>query len=291
LLTQNSISKINQVLEESGQSISIEKTHEISGGCINQCYKIETNRQPFFLKVNESTKYPNMFKIEADSLLILSKTNAINTPEVIAQFEHQNHQYLLLEWIEDNKTHIQFWKQFAEDLAELHQQSATYFGLHFDNYIGSVEQHNTFLNNWEDFYIEQRIQPQVELAFDQNRISKKNLVQFEYFYNTLTDIFPYEKPALIHGDLWSGNFLCNQNKQVVLIDPSIYYSNREMEIAFTKLFGGFHPTFYEVYQEIYPLEKDFGERVPIYNLYSLLVHLNLFGGLYYNQVIDVLNRF
>jgi len=291
LLSNNSISKIKQVLAGQGLSAAIKNVITVSGGCINECYKIETDVQPYFLKVNEVKRYPNMFKIESDSLLILKETNTIKTPNVIAQFKDQYHQYLLLKWIESSKPKNTFWQHFAVDLAQLHQQSSYQFGLEFDNYIGSLKQQNTFTNNWTDFYIEQRIQPQVELAYNNQKISKKNLSQFYQFYKTLAVIFPDEKPILIHGDLWDGNFLCDQNQKAVIIDPAIYYANREMEIASTQLFGGFHPTFYNVYNEIYPLEKQFDKRVPVYNLYSLLVHLNLFGGHYFHQVMKVVNSY
>jgi len=163
--------------------------------------------------------------------------------------------------------------------------------LHFDNYIGSLKQRNIYTDCWLDFYINQRIEPQVKLACNQNKINKNDVDQFEQFYKALPNFFPNEKPALIHGDLWSGNFICDYNQQAVLIDPAIYYGNREMEIAFTQLFGGFHPTFYQTYFEIYPLGKGFEERVPVYNLYSLLVHLNLFGSGYYEQVMNVVSKF
>lgn len=291
MLSNNSIVNIKRVLEEQDLSTSIRNVLALSGGCINNCYKIETNTQPYFLKINEAKRFPDMFKKEANSLQILKETNTIKTPIVIAQFEDTNHQYLILEWIESSKANSHFWKHFAEDLAQLHQQSADLFGLAFDNYIGSLKQVNTPANDWPDFYIQQRIEPQVQLAFNNQRISQKDVRQFEQFYKAVSSIFPNEKPALIHGDLWSGNFSCNLNQKAVLIDPAIYYAHREMEIAFTQLFGGFHPSFYEVYDEIYPLEKQFDERISIYNLYALLVHLNLSGGGYYDQVMDVVNRF
>jgi len=285
------ISSISSVLEEQGLSASIKQVHAVAGGCINACYKIETDNQDYFLKVNESKRFPYMFKIEADSLQILNETNTLKAPNLIAQFENQTQQYLLLEWIECRKPNQQFWKNFAENLAQLHRQTSNQFGLEFDNYIGSLKQSNVLTDNWTDFYIQQRIQPQVELAFNHQRINKKDVDQFEQLYKALPGIFPDEKPALIHGDLWNGNFLCNSNQEAVLIDPAIYYAHREMEIAFTKLFGGFHPAFYKMYCDIYPLEIGFQKRVSVYNLYSLLVHLNLFGGHYYHQVMGVVKQF
>lgn len=291
LLSKSSISNIEQILSKKGLPASIKQVKVVSGGCINKCYKIEAANTNYFLKVNEAVRYPNMFKIEAKSLWILNETNSIKTPGIIAQFEYQDHQYLLLEWIDNTKVNTQFWKSFAEDIAKLHQCNKDEFGLDFDNYIGSLKQRNTYIESWVDFYIQNRIQPQAEIAFNQNKINKSDLQKFERFYKAIATMFPNEQPALIHGDLWSGNFICNKNMQAVLIDPAIYYANREIEIAFTQLFGGFHPTFYQTYREIYPLENGFEDRIPIYNLYSLLVHLNLFGEHYYEQVMGIVGRF
>lgn len=291
MLEKTLILKIEQAFQNKDKAISIKQVSALSGGCINECYKVETENTNYFLKINVVANHLNMFSIEAKSLSILNETNSIKTPGIIAQFNFDNQQFLLLEWIESDKTDIHFWKGFAENLAKLHQHSANQFGLEFDNYIGSLKQSNTYTENWLKFYIQQRIQPQVKLAFNQNKINKNDIHQFEQFYKGLSNFFPKEPPALIHGDLWNGNFLCNHNKQVVLIDPAIYYANREMEIAFTKLFGGFHPVFYQTYQEIYPFEDGFEQRIPVYNLYSLLVHLNLFGGHYYKQVLNIVCRF
>jgi len=291
LLSKPSIQNIENVFQSEGLPASIKQITNVPGGCINNCHKIETGNDFYFLKVNETKLYPDMFKIEAKSLSFLKETRSINIPGVIAEFQDQTRQYLLLEWIESSKPGAQFWESFAEDLANLHQNANGQFGLAFDNYIGSLKQSNTQTGNWLDFYTQQRIQPQIELAFNNNKINLKDVKQFQQFYKALANFFPNERPGLIHGDLWNGNFLCNQNQQAVLIDPAIYYANREMEIAFTQLFGGFHPTFYQIYNEIYPLEKGFKERVPVYNLYSLLVHLNLFGGHYYEQAMEVVKMF
>ncbi len=291
MLDKQVIVKIEQLLKSNNLDGSIKSVSAVSGGCINACYQIKTDHQFYFLKVNELNKFPEMFTIEANSLSIIKETNTLKTPNVIAQFDNRNQQYLVLEWIESRKTNAKFWQQFAVGLAKLHQHAAKQFGLPFDNYIGSLKQSNTHNDSWTNFYIEQRIQPQVKLAFDHQKISKHDVHQFDQCYNTLPEFFPDEPPALIHGDLWSGNFLCDENGEAVLIDPAIYYANREMELAFTKLFGGFDAAFYHTYHDIYPLAKDFERRIPVYNLYSLLVHLNLFGGHYYGQVMDIVKLF
>jgi len=107
----------------------------------------------------------------------------------------------------------------------------------------------------------------------------------------MKDLLPHEPPSLLHGDLWSGNVMAGLSEEPVLVDPAVYFGNREIEIAFTTLFGGFDSLFYEAYQESFPLEKNFEERIDLYNLYPLLVHVNLFGGGYSNSVWTILRRF
>ena len=96
---------------------------------------------------------------------------------------------------------------------------------------------------------------------------------------------------LFHGDLWSGNFLTDKTGNATLIDPAVYYGHREMDLGMTKLFGGFEAEFYAAYSEMFPLEAGFEKRVDIYNLYPLLVHVNLFGGDYIHQVQKILERY
>jgi fructosamine-3-kinase len=143
-------------------------------------------------------------------------------------------------------------------------------------------QSNEYTANWIDFFIEKRLKAQAGLAFYNGEIPRSLYDKFNDLYNKLPELLPSEKPALLHGDLWSGNVIVGSNGHVSLIDPAVYYGNREAEIAFTKLFGGFSSAFYDAYNEAFPLEKGFEERIDIYNLYPLLVHVNLFGSGYIN---------
>lgn len=133
--------------------------------------------------------------------------------------------------------------------------------------------------------------PQIKLAVHANLLNKADFDQFAKLFKKLPAICPTEKPALIHGDLWSGNFMVGPKREVVLIDPSTSFAHREMDLAMTQLFGGFDEAFYNTYQEVFPLENGFDQRVEIYQLYYLLVHLNLFGGGYGNSVRNILKRF
>lgn len=291
MLTQNHIS----FLEESiSSSINIELTivdaSTTSGGSINKAYKLKTNSGIFFVKQNSASRFHEMFAKEVLGLKLLQEKSRFIIPEVIGEFQLDDVSFLVLEHLNQNIPNQKFWFDFAKKLAHLHQQSNSKFGLSFDNYIGSISQTNHHFLSWTEFFENQRLSPLVKLAFDKNLLSKEDLKAFNLLYLKLEEIFPTEKPSLVHGDLWSGNFLCNNNKPV-LIDPAVYYGNREMDLAMTRLFGGFDDDFYHAYQNEFPLEKGWVKRIDICNLYPNLVHLILFGRSYYSSIKNVLNAF
>ena len=291
MLTQNHIS----FLEESiSSSINIELTivdaSTTSGGSINKAYKLKTNSGIFFVKQNSASRFPEMFAKEVLGLKLLQEKSRFIIPEVIGEFQLDDVSFLVLEHLNQNIPNQKFWFDFAKKLAHLHQQSNSKFGLSFDNYIGSISQTNHHFLSWTEFFENQRLSPLVKLAFDKNLLSKEDLKAFNLLYLKLEEIFPTEKPSLVHGDLWSGNFLCNNNKPV-LIDPAVYYGNREMDLAMTRLFGGFDDDFYHAYQNEFPLEKGWVKRIDICNLCPNLVHLILFGRSYYSSIKNVLNAF
>ena len=291
MLTQNHIS----FLEESiSSSINIELTivdaSTTSGGSINKAYKLKTNSGIFFVKQNSASRFHEMFAKEVLGLKLLQEKSRFIIPEVIGEFQLDDVSFLVLEHLNQNIPNQKFWFDFAKKLAHLHQQSNSKFGLSFDNYIGSISQTNHHFLSWTEFFENQRLSPLVKLAFDKNLLSKEDLKAFNLLYLKLAEIFPTEKPSLVHGDLWSGNFLCNNNKPV-LIDPAVYYGNREMDLAMTRLFGGFDDDFYNAYQNEFPLEKGWVKRIDICNLYPNLVHLILFGRSYYSSIKNVLNAF
>ncbi|MFZ1692867.1 MAG: fructosamine kinase family protein, partial [Flavobacteriales bacterium] len=160
-----------------------------------------------------------------------------------------------------------------------------------DNYIGSLKQVNTPAADWPSFFIHQRLEPQLRMARDAKRVEAGMAFRFERLFAKLDQLITVEPPALLHGDLWSGNFICDANAQPVLIDPAVYYGHREMDIAMTKLFGGFDSGFYAAYNDAWPMERGWEERMDLCNLYPLLVHVNLFGGGYAAQVEAALRRF
>jgi protein-ribulosamine 3-kinase len=251
----------------------------VSAGNINQAIYIETDFRPFLLKLNFD---PNeaIFQKEAEGLELLRKNCFLKIPEVIAYGQQEGQNYLLMEYIDSGSHKPDYWHQLAEGLAELHMSTKSLFGLDEDNYIASLPQKNESMENWSGFFIYNRLDPLIGRAYYENLVSKDFLVRFQRIYTKLEGFFPKEKPSLLHGDLWSGNILRTEEGKPALIDPAVYYGNREVDLAFSKLFGGFDAQFYEAYDAVYPLEPDFEERVGVYNLYPLLVHLILFGKAY-----------
>jgi protein-ribulosamine 3-kinase len=277
--------------ENTGIQVQISETLSLGGGCINEAYALKTNTGKYFIKYNPATAFPEMFKKEAAGLKILADTNTLSIPGVIATFETENYDYLLLQYIESGNITAGFWTDFGEKLAEMHRISSGYFGLDHDNYIGSLYQSNKMDSDFYNFFITQRIDPQLKEARNKGAFSQSDTRYFDSLFNSLHNIIPAEKPALIHGDLWSGNFMVSQNGSPCLIDPAVYYGHREADIAMTKLFGGFRPEFYTAYNHAWPIEKDWQKRMDIFNLYPLLVHVNLFGGGYAGQVLRIIRQF
>ena len=274
-----------------GRSVRITRDVPVGGGSINDCYRLDTNEGPFFVKVDPADRVPSMFEAEADGLTRLRSTGAIRVPDVIGYGEEQHMSYLLLEHIEAGPKTTAFWEDLGGSLARMHARTSELWGLERDNYIGSLTQVNTPHQRWDTFFTHCRLEPLVKMARDHQRIGMGDVLRFERFYMELADLFPTEPAALLHGDLWSGNVLCDAHGRPVLIDPAVYFGHREMDIAMTRLFGGFEEAFYSAYADEHPLEKGWEERVEACNLYPMLVHVNLFGGGYTAQLHQALKRY
>ena len=276
---------------KSKHNLIVKESHSVSGGSINSALKLSTNRGDFFLKLNARTP-PDFFEKEAEGLNLLKSANSdLHIPEVIAvgNPDHDKPAFLLMEFIEEGRSGDSF--AFGANLAKLHQNHSDQFGLENDNYIGSLPQRNTRHKDWASFFSDERVKPQLEMAINSGKLNSGLKSNWDRLSAKLNDLMPPTKPSLIHGDLWSGNYLFNTLGEAVLIDPAVYYGHPEMDLAFSKMFGGFSADFYRGYESVAPLEPGFEERVAVYNLYPLLVHVNLFGGHYTTQAIQLLNKF
>lgn len=262
----------------------------ITGGCIHQAFKLQTLRGPYFLKFNDLAQAGNL-QVERKGLDLLREVGTLKIPQVFQQGETEKHTYLLLEWIERKPQATDFWEQLGMGLAHLHQHTRPQYGLEYDNYIGALSQSNASADTWDDFFIAQRIHPLVKSAQDKGYLPAETQRKFESFLKRVPELFPEERPALIHGDLWGGNLLSGTQGEPALIDPAVYYGHREAELAFMTLFDQQPDIFYRAYETVWPLVPDFPTRVKYYNLYPLLVHLNLFGTSYLSGIEQGLKGF
>ena len=264
----------------------------VSGGSINRAFTIRTASAGYFIKFNDAARYPGMFEAESKGLEVIRKTACIEVPEVFLCAQAGGFSFLLMENVTgDNSNKSDFWEDFGRRLASLHRVNAGYFGLDHDNYIGSLRQQNTPSDQWVDFLIEKRLQPMITTAVSSGLFTRHDCNSFDSLFGKLKDLIPAEPPSLLHGDLWNGNFISGKNGQVCLIDPAVYHGHREIDIAMTRLFGGFESRFYAAYNESFPLAYGWEERISLNQLYPLLVHVNLFGGGYVSGVRQVLGQY
>ncbi|WP_421751683.1 fructosamine kinase family protein [Croceimicrobium sp.] len=279
-----------QVSEQLGRG-PIRNLQALSGGDINAAYQIHFQEGPAaFLKFQEGAKL-DFFQAEADGLNSLKEHSPLKVPEVLGLGEWEQNAYLLLEFLEPGFKSDEYELALGEGLAQMHLREQDFFGWHRPNYIGKLDQLNHQSEDWTDFYAEHRILYMVQKAFDAGYLETKDLKGSEAFVNAYPHLVPTEKPAFIHGDLWSGNAYCMAGGIPVLIDPAVYNGHREMDLAMMKLFGGFSVNVFQAYEESYPLERGWQERIPYHQLYPLLVHLNLFGTSYLNDCRSIWQKF
>lgn len=262
----------------------------IASGHSNEAILLETEGKSYFLKTNTEPA-ADIFEKEADGLDYLRHHTFLHVPQIYGLGKLDELNFLLMEWVSEGSMAGDFWEKLARGLAQLHRNTAPQFGFKEDNYIAVLPQVNGFRDNWAAFFVENRIEKMLSLASGNGLIADDLVIKCRKIYPRITAIFPNEKPALLHGDLWSGNILANGKGEPCIIDPAVYFGLREMELAFTRLFGGFNEQFYAVYEEIFPIEPGFKDREDIYNLYPLLVHLNLFGKSYLPAIKATIDRF
>ena len=278
----------NRIESVIGDSIISQKS--VSGGCINDAEIITTKYgKTFFVKTNNNST-SDLFQCEANGLNEIAKTNVIRVPKAI----YSSEDFLILENIISKSRSKLFWEDFGRSFAQLHKVIGNVFGFNEDNYIGSTKQLNLTSkeesNNWTEFYFHNRLLFQYNLA-EQNGYAQSQLRDsFSKLEYKIPQIFNNinVQPNLLHGDLWSGNFITDELGNACLIDPAVYYGHREADLAMTKLFGGFDSKFYSAYNEKFPLDDGYEYRENIYKLYHILNHLNLFGSGYYQQAIDLI---
>jgi fructosamine-3-kinase len=259
----------------------------VSGGDINQAHEAElADGRTVFVKSNDHAPAA-MFAAEARGLAWLGEAGALRVPAVLAQ----GPDFLVLENIRCGRPRHDHDERLGRGLAALHAFGAPGFGLDHDNFIGRLDQWNGPLASWADFYRARRLEPQLRMAVDAGRASTAMRRGFDRILPRLAELVgPCERPARLHGDLWGGNAIVDERGEPCLIDPAVYGGHREVDLAMMKLFGGFGARIFAAYDEAFPLAPGHEARVSLYQLYFLMVHVNLFGGSYVSQVEHALGR-
>lgn len=279
-----------------GKGVTVEKKTAVHGGDANDAYALLlSDGSKAFLKAN-SLSNADFFRAEKEGIDAIRSTGTIRVPEIYAAGTDNGYSFLLMEHIGSAGKVRGFWDELGRKLAAMHKAGTADFvsggkyGFKADNYIGAGYQKNGCRDSWIKFFAEQRLEVQFKLTeryFDSDIIKKAGKL-----LDTL-DRFLYEpeKPSLLHGDLWAGNFMADENGNPMLIDPAVYVGCSEADIAMTELFGGFDRSFYTAYFDEMGKVPGYEDRRDLYNLYHLTNHLNLFGRSYLLSVVRIIERY
>lgn len=260
----------------------------VGGGYTAKAFLLELKSgEKLFCKTAPS--HPQMFFQEALGLKEIAKAGCLRTPEVVGV----NEELLLMEYIASGEPKRNTMFSFGQRLAGMHRCQRECYGFDADNFIGTVAQKNTPMTKkpWNEFFLEYRLLPQWQLAEKNYSLPGETKRGFSALCNKIASILPPTQnfPAsLLHGDLWAGNYLVDQKGEACLMDPAVYYGDRETDLALCRLFGGYSRDFFLGYEQEWPLESGWKERERIYHLYHLLNHLNMMGESYLPQVQSTL---
>ena len=269
-----------RIAATSGRRFTPSSQESVGGGCINRALVLAGDGQKYFVKLNGAAR-AGMFAAEAEGLKALAAAEAVRVPEPLCHGVADGHAYLVLEYLALGGGDGHAPEKLGRGLAQLHRATASRFGWHRDNTIGSTPQINTPATDWAGFWREQRLGFQLGLAAangHRGALQREGARLLDALPAFFTDYRPV--PSLLHGDLWGGNAAVTGDGEPVIFDPAVYYGDREADLAMTEIFGGFSTRFYQAYREAWPLDPGYGVRKKLYNLYHVLNHLNLFGGGY-----------
>lgn len=276
------------------RDLNVVDQQALVGGCISEGCRVVTEdvqgrRQQWFVKMNRESFLGN-FQAEAAGLKCLAAVEAIETPQPEAVGVSGDQAWLITKWIDQQTPGKNFFRDFGARLADMHRcTSGTRIGLDRDNFLGAAKQINGSKGQWVDFVAENRLGFQLRWGIDQRLIDDSLRRDCERVIAGLDQWLKgrMETTSLLHGDLWSGNYLCDVEGRPVIIDPAVYYGCPEAEFGMLMLFGACPASFYESYQQVFPMNAGWQRRVNVYVLYHLLNHLNLFGGGYHGQCEQV----
>jgi len=276
------------------EDVELRAVQATGGGCISNASRLTTSSgKAAFLKWSRRGELPRgLFDAEARGLRALAATGSVRVPQIIAQNTTPEFEWLLLEWLEPVPMTGALWQKFGRALAQLHRSTNAQFGFDHANYIGSLPQSNIWTADWPEFWRTQRLLPQLELATRRGALTAEQRRRFDPLLEALDEMIEAgnrDGSALLHGDFWSAN-VHGMAGDVALIDPAIYFGHREVDLAMAALFGGFSDGFFRTYDEAWPLQADAARRRHVYQLYYLLVHVNLFGGSYLASTLAAVRK-
>ncbi len=275
------------ITEATGTPFGPARATAVNGGCINRTMRLGDGERSFFVKLNDAHLL-KMFEAEASGLEEIAQSATLRVPHPICAGIAGGEAYLALEYIHLGRSGDS--AQAGAQLAAMHRVSSDRFGWQSDNYIGATPQPNTPTGDWIDFWRDQRLGVQLELA-SRKGDGEKLLQRGEQLIERLPALLDHApRPSLLHGDLWGGNLGYDAQGSPVVFDPALYYGDREADLAMTELFGGFDNRFYAAYEESWPLDPGYETRKSLYNLYHILNHFNLFGGGYGGQALGMIDR-
>jgi fructosamine-3-kinase len=261
----------------------VEHIRRLSGGDINDAFEVDlSDERRVFVKTHPRPPL-GMFTAEARGLEWLDEAQALRIPRVLAVSDAKP-AFLALELLTPGTRQRDFDEVLGRSLAGLHRFGAPGFGLDEDNFIGRLPQWNRPTDDWATFYWSRRLEPQLRRGADRGLIGGSLLRRFSALERALPGLVAEEGASRLHGDLWGGNLHVDESGAPCLIDPAVYGGHREVDLAMMQLFGGFGARVFEAYHEAYPLPTGAEERVSLYQLYPLLVHVNLFGSSYLRSV-------
>lgn len=287
-------SDVEAALEaHTGRSERVADASPVGGGSISPTARIRTvGGDTYFLKWSGVDLPGALLAAEAEGLRDLAASGAVRVPEVLglsgeSAAGEAGHSWLLMEWLEPGAPSSEGWQRLGREIAALHRSRSARFGAEADNFIGSLSQDNRVAADWPEFWRDRRLEPQLRRAEQHGRLGGSDRRRFEALYDRLNDLLApaaEEGASLLHGDLWSGNVLMPEDGLPAVIDPSVYHGHREVDLAMSELFGGFGKGFQDAYRESWPLASGYAPvRRAVYQLYYLLVHVNLFGSSYISR--------
>ena len=267
---------------------SVVATAPVAGGDISTATRMRLSDGTTALMKTNPHAPEGFFDAEVRGLRWLEEAGGVAVPEVLAS----DQECLILRWVEPGKTTIDAAVAFGQALAATHATPAPAYGFEEDGFIGRLPLPNRTAPTWAEFYATRRVLPYLKLARDRGHATEEDAAAVEAVIGRLPDLLPEEPPSRLHGDLWNGNVIWALDGVARVIDPAAYGGHREADLAMMALFGLPHlPRVMEAYAEASPPTDGWEERLPLHQLFPLLVHASMFGGGYAARAADIAARF